>query len=207
MYPRKPLPHADQVAKMKALLRRCETELKHRYNESFEATGRKRDCPLEVAIRSKRVDQARDLVGLAKACLEELRRQEAMFIAPFKPGDRIVVERQIDRKPRTFGPYLITDVRPAKRGGYRYEVAALVKSGRMHKRDYGHWISIEPSTIVKPWTGEVCAEGEAEAQFYRQCAETSRTLAFERGDLSMFEAQSAGYLGGVNYRRRDRLRP
>ena len=38
MCPRKPLPHADQIARMKRYLRRLRTELHHRYDEFLEAT-------------------------------------------------------------------------------------------------------------------------------------------------------------------------
>ena len=54
----------------------------------------------------------RDTVALAEGCLEELRRQEAMFYAPYKPGDRVLVDYKADRATVTRGPYLIIDVCP-----------------------------------------------------------------------------------------------
>ena len=48
MYPRKPLPYADQIDHMKRYLRRLRTELRHRYDEFFEATKGRRECALEV---------------------------------------------------------------------------------------------------------------------------------------------------------------
>lgn len=204
MHPRKPLTHQDQLVRLRKLANRAEKALRHCYDEFFEATGRRRDCPLEVAILSRRLDHAKEIVALARACTEEMRRQEAMFYAPFKPGDRITVERPIGQRVQTFGPYLIVDVEPDKRTVYRYEVAGLVKSGRMHKRDAWTWIAPHRTTVIRPWAGEVCDEGESEARYFKECAATSRTLAFERGDLSLFEAIPTGNLGGVSYRRKDR---
>jgi len=86
MYPRKPLPHADQIARMKRYLRRLRTELHHRYDEFFEATKGRRECAFEVHLRDRLLEAQRDTVALAEACLEEFRHQEAMFYAPYKPG-------------------------------------------------------------------------------------------------------------------------
>jgi hypothetical protein len=204
MHPRKPLTHEDQIVRLRKLSNRAERALRHCYEEFFVATGRRRDCPLEVAILSRQLDQTREIVALARVCTEEIRRQEAMFYAPFKPGDRIIAEQPIGRSVQTFGPYLIVDVQPDKRTVYRYEVAGLVKSGRMHKRGAWTWIAPRRTTVIRLWAGEVGDEAESEARYFRECAATSRTLAFENGDLSLFEAVSAGHLGGVSYRRKDR---
>ena len=48
-------------------------------------------------LRDRLLEATRDTVALAEACLEELRRQEAMFYALYKPGDRVLVEYQLDR--------------------------------------------------------------------------------------------------------------
>ena len=55
---------------------------------------RRRECAFEVHLRDRLLEATRDTVALAGACLEELRRQEAMFYAPYKPGDRVLVEYQ-----------------------------------------------------------------------------------------------------------------
>ena len=44
------------------------------------------ECAFEVHLRDRLLEATRDPVVLAKACLEELRRQEPMFYAPYKPG-------------------------------------------------------------------------------------------------------------------------
>lgn len=205
MYPRKPLPHAEQVSRLKKLVRRLETELKHRYDEYFEVTRGRRDCPLESSIRRRCVEQARDAVGLAQACLLELHRQEAMFYAPFKPGDRVTVARVDKSTPAIRGPYLITDVQTDKRSRYRYVVVPLTKEGRMHKRQSDHWVVPDDKTSVSSWTGATSEEGEWEAKYFKGCAEHARTMAFERGDLSLFEVQTVGFSSTIHYRRKDRM--
>jgi hypothetical protein len=52
-----------------------------------------------------------------------------MFYAPYKRGDRVLVEYQVDRVTVTRGLYLIIDVCPDKRGGFHYEAAELTKKG------------------------------------------------------------------------------
>ena len=205
MYPRKPLPHADQIARMNRCVRRLRTELRHRFDEFFEATKGRRECALEVAVRDRLLDATKDAVALAEACLEELRRQEAMFYAPFKPGDRVIAEYMVDGSVHTGGPYLIIDVRPEKRGGFHYEAAKLTKRGVMHKRGGWPWLSPRPGIEIKLWEAPVCEDAEWEAKYFRECAKASRVRAFEKGDLTLFEPVDT-YLGR-RYRRNDRLTP
>jgi len=49
----------------------------------------------------------------------------------------------------------------------------------------------------------VCEDSEREASYYRECAQTSRVLAFERGDLTLFQAVEVP-LGSRIFRRKDR---
>lgn len=207
MQPRKPLPHSEQIVRLKGLLRQLETDLKRRYEGYFEATRGRRDCPLESNLRRRRAEQGRDIVSLAKACLEDLRRQEAMFYAPFKPGDRVTVERVEKGGVQSRGPFLITDVRPHKRLRYRYVMVQLTKDGRMHKRQADHWVDPQDGTTVAAWKGALSEEGAWEAKYFRSCAETSRAMSFEQGDLSLFEAHLGGPLNITSYRRRDRMSP
>ena len=150
MYPRKPLSHGEQLARLKTYLRRARTDLRHRYDEFFEVTGKRRDCPLEVRIRSQAIDQAQSTVKLLEACVEEIQRQEAMFYAPFKPGDRIEVARAAGE---AFNAYFVVDVLPDKRPRYRYECVALTKKGAMSKR--GTRIGVWPKATSTIRTSEI----------------------------------------------------
>jgi len=189
---------------MRRYLRRLRTELRHRYDEFFAATKGRRECALEVQLRHRLLDATRDTVALAEACLEELRRQEAMFYAPFKPGDRVIVEYEVNDAMRKQRHYLIVDVCPDKRAGYHYEVAELTKNGTMHKRRWPHWLFPRNSSSLRLSDLRVSDDAEWEAKYYRECARTSRILAFENGDLSLFEPVE-GRLGGRHFRRKDRM--
>ena len=204
MYPRKPLPYADQIDHMKRYLRRLRTELRHRYDEFFEATKGRRECALEVQLRNRLLEATRDTVALAEACLLELRRQEALFYAPFKPGDRVVVDYRDKDAARTLGTFLIIDVCPDKRSAFHYEALELTKSGAIHKRRTRRWLCPRNCLTLRPSEMSVPEETAQEASYYRECAKTSRTRAFEKGDLTMFEAVD-GFLGGKRFRRTDRM--
>lgn len=206
MHPRKPLPHADQIARLQRYLRRSRTELIHRYDESFDATKGRRDCPLEVSVRRLTTAHFRDAVSLLEACLEELQRQEAMFYAPFKPGDRIAVERTIDGVRKLTGPYLVVDVLPDKRTRYVYECGTLTKDGAIYKRRSYTRVCPDASSIICQSDAPLNDDGRWEAEYFRRCAETSRRLAFETGDLTLFEGRK-DLLDRPFYRRKDRLDP
>ena len=207
MYPRKPLPHATQLFRLKRYLRRMRTEMRHRYDETFEATRGRRECPLEVSMRRRLTQHYEDAVGLLEACLEELQRQEAMFFAPFKPGDCIDVERtEKGVGKQTIGPLMIVDVLPDKTTQYCYDCIALTKSGSIYKRSGSARICPDSSAVVIASLLPLNDQGRWEAEYFRRCAQTSHQLAFSTGDLTLFE-RSDDVLGRPHYRRKDRLYP
>jgi len=207
MYPRKPHPHTEQIGRLKRLLRRTRTEVEHRYKDLFESTKGRRDCPLEVAVRRRLLLASQDAVGLLEACVEELERQEAMFYAPFKPGDRIVVDRVQRGVAETFGPYLIVDVLPDKRTRYTYDCVALTKAGAMYKTRGTARFSPGGAMTIRLSEVTLNSAGQWEAEYYRRCAETARHLAFTAGDVTLFEGRESSFLGRPHYRRKDRLDP
>jgi hypothetical protein len=190
---------------MRKYVRRLRVQLHHRYDEFFEATKGRRDCPFEVQLRGRLVEATRDMLALAEACLEELRRQEVMFYAPFKPGERVVVEYSAaPGAPQRARQYLITDVMPDKRGGFHYEVWELTKKGTLHARRAPHWLFPRSFSAMRRSEAPVCEDAEQEARYFRECARTSRALAFEKGDLTLFE-RVEGNLGSHSFRRKDRM--
>jgi len=126
-----------------------------------------------------------------------------MFYAPYKPGDRVLVEYQVDRVMVTRGPYLIIDVCPDNRSGFHYEAAELTKKGAMHARRAPHWLCPRPALTMRRSGAPVWEDAEREASYYRECAQTSRVLAFERGDLTLFKAVKVPLRSPI-FRRKDR---
>lgn len=206
MSPRKPLSHAEQLFRLKRYLRRSRTELRHRYEELFESTKGRRDCPLEVTVRRRMVRQFEDTVSLLEACLDELQRQEALFYAPFKPGDVIAFERDVNGTRTLSGPYMVVDVLPDRRTKYSYDCVALTKDGAMFKRAGSARVSPDASTIVIASDMPLNDAGRWEAEYFRRCAQTSHQLAFLSGDVTLFEAFK-DWLGTPHYKRKDRLDP
>jgi hypothetical protein len=202
MYPRKPLANGEQIARLKIYLRWARRDLRRKYDEFFETTKGRRDCPFEVQVRHCAVDHAQSIVKLLEACLGEVQRQEAMFYAPFKPGDRIEIERHGEE----FDSFLVIDVLPDKKTRYSYECVALTKSGSMYKRGGNTRVWPQASTTIRASEARLNAEGAWESEYFRRCAQTSRLLSMEKGDLRMFEAQKTG-LGLQHYRRKDMLDP
>ena len=98
--------------------------------------------------------------------------------------------RRISTRPGNgqTSPYLIIDVCPDKRGGFHYEAAELTKKGAMHARRAPHWLCPRPALTMRLSGAPVGEDAEREASYYRECAQTSRVLAFERGDLTLFQA-------------------
>jgi hypothetical protein len=126
-----------------------------------------------------------------------------MFHAPFKPGDRIEIERQ---GGEAFDSFLVIDVLPDKKTRYCYECVALTKHGSMYKRGGNTRVWPKASTTIRVSEALLNAEGAWEAEYFRRCAETSRVLSMEKGDVRLFEAQKTA-LGLVHYRRKDMLDP
>jgi hypothetical protein len=171
------------------------------YDEFFQATKGRRDCPLEVQLKSRAVDHALSTVKLLEACVHEVQRQEAIFFAPFKPGDLIDVDRH---DGGTFDTYLVIDVLPDKKTKYSYECVALTKSGSMLKRGGDTRVWPSASSTIRSSEAPLNAEGKWESEYFRRCAETSRLLSMNIGDLRLFESLKTS-LGGTYYRRKDFL--
>jgi len=50
VYPRKPMSYKEQILRVKGLVRRLNTEVRRRYEEFFEVTRKRLDCPFEVQL-------------------------------------------------------------------------------------------------------------------------------------------------------------
>lgn len=201
MYPRKALTYGDQLARLKTHLRRARTDLRRKYDEFFESTKGRRDCPLEVEIKHRAIEHAMNTVKLLEVCVQEVARHEAMFYAPFKPGDRIEVERL---QGYAFDTYLVVDIQPDKKTKYIYECVALTKKGAMYKRGGSAWIRPEISSTIRASVASLSPEGLRESEYFRRCAENSRIMSMQKGDVRLFEAKKT-LLGDTYYRRKDFL--
>jgi hypothetical protein len=126
-----------------------------------------------------------------------------MFYAPFKPGDRIELQRH---EGGACDAYLVVDVLPDKKTQYSYECVALTKNGSMYQRGGITRVWPRASSTIRASEAPLNAEGMWESEYFRRCAETSRVMSMHTGDVRLFEAQKTP-LGGVQYSRKDLLDP
>ena len=73
----------------------------------------------------------------------------------------------------------------------------------MHASRAPHWLCPRRALAMRLSDAPVCEDSEREASYYRECAQTSRVLAFERGGLTLFQAVELP-LGSCIFRRKDR---
>ena len=90
-----------------------------------------------------------------------------------------------------------------QRGEFHYVAAELTKKGTMLASRAPHWLCPRRALAMRLSDAPVCEDAEQEASYHRECAQTSRVLAFERGDLTLFQAVEVP-LGSRIFRRKDR---
>ncbi len=194
VYPRKPLPVDAQITALRKLHRQSATAVKHAYNAFFECTRKRSDCPFEVQLRSRRIDEARKSLAYVVACLQELLRQKAMQEALYKPGDRIEV---------TYGAtlvkqYLIVDIAPKAKGkGFYYVIWELTKRGVLHQGRDPHRLDSTRRVVIELLVDSPNAEPSSDAQWYREAAIASTERSLAKGDLTMFKERKLDLFGEV----------
>jgi hypothetical protein len=153
------------------------------YREFFDRTRRRTETPFEVAMRSRRIDQACELERLAEAALKELLRQKSIAASIFHPGDHVLVTNVMPGYEQPAQRYVISDVEPDRRDRYHYRAWTLTKAGEFHKRwDQtiicpSRYICIEMCDL--PLSREVARRCDQ----YRRDEADRRNWTLETGDL------------------------
>jgi len=186
---------------LRKLVRELNRELTRKYDAFFTATNGRRDCPFDVSIRSRQIEHVREHVKVAEACLFEMQRQEAMFYAPFKPGDRVCVVRD-EVGAEHVSHYLVVDIEPRRRG-FSYSAVPLTKQVLMYKSRGPNPLSSGPH--IRSCDLQASDEAEREADYYREAAKVSRDLSYVLGRLDQFEPQKDCLGSTICYLRRNRL--
>jgi len=194
VYPRKPLPIDAQISALRKLHRQSTTVVKHAYNAFFECTRKRSDCPFEVQLRSRRIDEARKSLAYVVACLQELLRQKAMQEALYKPGDRIKVTYDATLVKQ----YLIVDIAPkAKGSGFYYVIWELTKRGGLHQGRYPHRLDSAGRVAIELLVDPPNSEPSSDAKWYCEAAVESTERSLVKGDLTMFKERKLGLFGEV----------
>ena len=156
------------------------------YKTFFAITNKRRDCPFEVALRSRQIDEARRRLVLVEACLTELRRHEALERSPFQPGDQVLVAHRHYGIDYPSHRYLIIDLEVSPRGKLAYVAWEVTKRGVPHQGRYP--IQITPRAGVRIERVDEPLDDEASRYVERYRSDALRSLEqAQEGDLRMFE--------------------
>ena len=102
---RRQLRTSDQRDRLRGYLRTLRANYNRASRELFETSRIRKGCPLELALRCRRFDDASQLLKLGEKCLAELNHCYALRVAAFRPGDQILVKTTMpgfDPDPRRF---------------------------------------------------------------------------------------------------------
>ena len=127
---------SEQRRVLARYLRTLTANCNRAYRELLEVSRVRRGCPFERHLRYKRLDDANELLKLGKKCLDEINRCYALRLAPFSPGDQLVVKTTIPGLPPDPRRYLLLNVEWRRRDEYIYEAHELTKTGTLHKGRY-----------------------------------------------------------------------
>jgi len=187
----------QQRKRLRAYLRVLRANSSRAYRELSVLFRIRKGCPFELALRQRRLEDANELLKLGEKCLAEVNHCYALRLAPFQPGDQIVVTtkiRGLSPEPRR---YLVLDVEWRKRDDFIYEVHELTKGGTLHKGRYP--TPLFPSNRISI---EKCEEPLPEETKLRACAARTAAkqlmeTALQSGDLSIFLTQASSRLPGL----------
>src|SRR5690348_13280054 len=117
---RSPLEIPEQIALLRKYLRTLRADTRRAYRELERGYLKRRVCPLMENLRYERARHAYEFEEIGNACLEQLRKAQAIKLAEFFPGDVISMEVVMKGYERPMERYVVYDVEPGKREDYHY---------------------------------------------------------------------------------------
>ena len=178
-----------QIASLASYLRTARANYNRAYREVSATYGTRRTRPFEQHLRSRCFDEAWRLLKLAELCLRELCHQRAITLAPFRPGDQILVSVTMKGYERAPQRYLIMDVEWQKGDLYHYIVREITKGGWLHRGRYEHWVTPSNRIAIEACAEPLDAETTRTAARVRANAKARRADALERGSLELFDEE------------------
>lgn len=179
---------------IKANVRRASEEL----DAGF---GKRARRPFENSLRWRRYRDATDLELIAEACLHDLRKVQAMRLAPFSPGDQVVATLTLKGFPSMEKRYGIWDVEPNARGSYSYEAVWITKSGTLSKR-----FDIQPLLperfSLRACEAPLSTDAATTLKWRREVCERFADRTVNVGSLDDFEIEETGWSKHRSIRRR-----
>jgi hypothetical protein len=194
---RRQLRTSDQRDRLRRYIRKVRANYNRASRELFEASRIRRGCPLELALRCKRFDDANEILKLAEKCLAELNHCYVLRLAALRPGDHIVVKIVLpgfDPSPRR---YIVLDALWSKGDQYHYEVQELTKSGKVHGRRYSHGLWPSDRVSIEYCDQQLAPDAQALADGRRRGSKDLIVAVLEEGDLSLFLPEPPATAGPV----------
>jgi hypothetical protein len=183
---RRQLRTSDQRDRLRRYLRTLRANYNRASRELFQSSRIRKGCPLELALRCRRFDDASQILKLAEKCLAELNHCYALRVAGLRPGDHITVRVVVpgfDPRPVR---YLVLDVLWRKGDHYCYQVQELTKVGAAHRGRYPHWLSPSDRVSIEYSDQPLAQEAKGLADYRRRASKELLEAVLEKGDLSLF---------------------
>jgi len=140
------------------------------------------------------LDDANELLKLGKKCLDEINRCYALRLAPFSPGDQLVVKTTIPGLPPDPRRYLLLNVEWRRRDEYIYEAHELTKTGTLHKGRYPGALCPSSRISIEKCDQTLPEETRLRADSARRAAAELLEAVLNRGDLAIFSHAKAHIL-------------
>lgn len=179
---RSPLPIAEQITLLRTYLRTLRADTRRAYQELESGYRKRRVCPLMESLRYERARHAYEFEDIGEACLKQLRKAQAINVAPFFPGDVISVEVVMKGYERPAERYVVYDVEPGKWDEYHYVVWQLTKSGALFKRGTT-WICPSSRVRLTKLDDELPDETKNSCEYFAERAKRFLKGAVEEGRL------------------------
>lgn len=179
---RSPLPLPAQVTDLRKYVRSLGADVRRAQCDVDKHYLKRRITPFIQRLRYRRVDVARELLGIAEECLRDLEHAHALSLAAYFPGDQVTVEVVLAGHERPSTRNIVYDVLCG------YEMWQLTKPGVLFA---GGPRSISPSKRIefRPCTDPLPQETERRAQAFRERAKRFIEQARDVGKLEEITAR------------------
>lgn len=177
---------SEQRKRLQRYLRVLRANYNRAYRELSEVFLIRKGCPFEHRLRSRRFDDAIELVKLAEKCLAEINHCYALRLAAFRPGDQMIVRTVMRGYEPRATRYLVLDVEWGKRDEYHYVVHELTKAGELHKGRYASWVWPSNRISIELCDAPLGDDARRYAEGRRRAANELFDAVLQQGDISMF---------------------
>ena len=173
----------EQIRKVRGLIRSLSAAQSRAYRDFFACTRRHRRVPFVMTLRSKQIDQAKELKELAIAAQYELMRQKAIAAAPFQPGDQLFLMNLLPMYKGSAKRFIVVDVEPRRSGKYCYLTYAITKDGHIFRNWRIETISPNSNIQLDPCNLSLSPDATRWCNQVREEEDTRKEWALNNGEV------------------------